>query len=319
MKIGFFETEDGEINVYKKQFVNEELTFDTEPLDEKNLEKAINLDVLSTRSHSKLTSGILEKIPTLKMIATRTTGFDHIDLQYCKEKNITVSNVPEYGSFTVAEHTIGLMLAVSRNLIPSVERTRRGNFSSAGLKGFELHGKTLGVIGVGSIGKAVIKIAKAFGMNIIALTKSRDPEVARELGFTYAELDELLSQSDVITLHLPYSKDTHHMINKENIRKFKKGSVLINTARGGIVDTEAVLLGIDEKILRGAGLDVIEDEEKLSSNEYYNVLLTRENVIITPHNAFNSKESRDRILNITVKNIIAFVEEKPQNIIIVRA
>lgn len=332
MNIGFFEVDDNEIEVYKKDLGDHELFFGKEPLNEKNKEKAKSLDIISTRSYSNLTSDTLSSLEHLKMITTRTTGYDHIDIEYCKEKNIIVCNIPEYGAFTVAEHTFALMLAISRNLVESIERTKRGDFRLDGLRGFELHGKTLGIIGVGSIGKAVIKIAKGFGMKVIAYTRHKEDKLAAELGFEFVELDDLLGKADIVSLHVPYSKETHHMINKENIRKFKKGSVLINTARGGVVDTEAILVGLDEKILSAAGLDVLEeecmvkDEEDLLTEEFLkecnlktqllnHVLLTRENVIITPHNAFNSAESRIRILDITVKNITAFINNNPQNTI----
>jgi D-lactate dehydrogenase len=330
MKIGFFEVDEKEIEVYKKDLSEHELVFDEEPLTEKNSDKAKDLEILSTRSYSKLTPDVLKELSELKMITTRTTGYDHIDIDFCTEKNILVANVPDYGAFTVAEHTIALMLAISRNLIPSVDRTRKGDFRLDGLRGFELHGKTLGVVGVGSIGKSVIRIAKCIGMTVVAYTRRRDEKLAADMGFKYVELEDLFAKSDVISLHVPYSKETHHLINKENIRKFKKGSVLINTARGGVVDTEAILIGLDEKILRGAGLDVLEeecmvvDEEELLTEQFLkecnlktqllnHVLLQRENVIITPHNAFNSTESRERILDMTVKNITAFVEGRPQN------
>jgi len=186
------------------------------------------------------------------------------------------------------------------------------------------------VVGVGSIGTSVIRIAKCFGMKVLAFTKNPDEKLAVDLGFKFVELNEVLSKSDIITLHVPYSKATHHLINKDNIRTLKKGSVLINTARGGVVDTEAILIGLDEEILRGVGLDVLEeecmvrDEEDLLTEEFLkecnlktqllnHVLLTRENVIITPHNAFNSTESRIRILEMTVKNIAAFISGAPQN------
>lgn len=332
MNIGFFDVDESESEVYKKQLTNVELFFDREPLTEKSAYKASNLEIISVRSPSKISAQMLEKLPQVKMITTRTTGFDHIDLEYCKQNNITVCNVPDYGAFTVTEHTFALMLALSRNLIQSVERTRKGDFSLTGLRGFELNGKTLGVVGVGSIGKAVIRIARCFGMKVIAYTKHPDEALAKEMGFTSLDLNTLLMTSDIISLHVPYSKETHHLINKENIRNFKKGSFLINTARGAVVDTEAILIGLDEKILSGAGLDVLEeecfilDEEELLTEQFLkecnlktqllnHVLLTRENVIITPHNAFNSTESRERILDVTVKNITAFRDNKPQNIV----
>lgn len=332
MKIAFFEIEEWEIPFLQRMLSEHELTFTVNHLDETEVKKLEDVDVVSVFIYSTLSADILAKMPNLKLIVTRSTGFDHIDLAYCKKKAITVTNIPNYGANTVAEHTFALLLALSRKIIPSIERTRRGNFELDGLRGFDLHQKTIGVIGVGNIGTEVIRIAKGFGMHVVAYTHHPSEDVARKLRITFLKLPELLRVSDVITLHVPYSKKTHHLINKKNIKHVKKGSILLNTARGGLVETEAILYGLDRGKLQGVGLDVLEEEcgikeeRQLLSGKFKlecdlrtqlmnHVLLTKENVLVTPHNAFNSNEALQRILDVTVENIVHFVKGKPHNII----
>lgn len=332
MKIAFFEIEGWEKSFFEEKLAGHELHFDEGPLSFETLENVKDFEIISGMIYSEFQKDTLDRLPQLKMLTTRSTGFDHIDLEYCLSRNIVVCTVPEYGSNTVAEHTFALILALARSLIPSVERTKRGDFSLHGLRGFDLYGKTIGIVGVGNIGRAVIKIAKGFGMNVIAFTRNPTAELAGELGVQFVQFEELLASSDVVSLHVPYNKSTHYLINKENIRMCKKGSILINTARGGVVQTEAVLIGLDEGILRGVGLDVLEEEcmvkeeRQLLTEQFLkecdirtqllnHVLLTKENAIITPHNAFNSTEALQRIVDTTIQNIIAFVENKPINVV----
>lgn len=332
MNIAFFEIEEWEVPYIKDKLASHTLTFDPEPF---SLEKATghkDTEILSVFIYSSLTRETIDALPSLKMIVTRSTGTDHIDVSYCKQKNIIVCNVPEYGTHTVAEHTFALLLSLSRKLVPSIERTRRGDFSLEGLRGFDLFGKTIGIIGVGNIGKSVIRIANGFGMDVIAYARHPDVELAHTLRFTYVDLDHLLATSDVVTLHVPYTKETHHMINKENLGRFKKGSILLNTARGGLVETEAILLGLEQGIFAGVGIDVLEEEfgikeerqlltknflqeHDIKTQLLNHVLLNKENVIVTPHNAFNSREALQRILEVTVQNISDFVMQNPKNIV----
>lgn len=332
MKIAFFEVEEWEEAPLKKDFAEHELLFFPEHLTDADIEKIHDVDVLCVFIYSEVTAEVLKKLPNLKLVTTRSTGFDHIDLKYCKEKNIVVCNVPTYGSNTVAEHTFMLLLALSRKLVPSIERTRRGNFELDGLRGFDLHGKTLGVIGLGHIGTEVIRIARGFGMHVVVLPHHPSEALAKKLHVTFLTLPELLRAADIVTLHVPYTKQTHHLINKKNIKKMKMGSVLLNTARGGLVETEAILHGLDNGILAGVGLDVLEgecgikEERQLLSGKFKrecdlktqlmnHVLLQRENVLVTPHNAFNSIEALKRILDTTTENILTFFEKKPQNVV----
>ncbi|MDP3940848.1 MAG: hydroxyacid dehydrogenase [bacterium] len=330
MKIAFFDVEEWEKVYFQDHLTDHSLYFCNTSLTKDNLREAQGAEVLSTMVFSQLTKELLSQLPDISLITTRSTGFDHIDLEYCREKKITVCNVPEYGANTVAEHTFALILALSRKIIPSAERTRQGNFSLDGLRGFDLYGKTFGVVGLGHIGKAAVRIAKGFGMNVIVFSRSPDAHLADELAVRFVDLPTLLSESDVISLHVPLTRETRHLINKENILHCKKGSILINTARGGVVDTEAVLLGLEKGILAGAGLDVLEEEcfikeeTQLLTDEFLkecdiktqllnHVLLKKKNVIITPHNAFNSAEALGRILSVTLQNITSCIEGKITN------
>jgi len=275
----------------------------------------------------------LARLPDLKFIATKSTGFDHINLKVAKEKGITVSNVPAYGEHTVAEFTFALLLMLSRNMFEAHERVvTEGSFNAEGLTGFDLFTKTIGVVGVGRIGKNVIKIAKSFGMNILAFDLNPDEAFAKEVGFKYLNLDEVLSSADITSLHLPENKSTHHIINKDQISKMKKGMILINTARGSIVDTEALIWGLKKEIIVGVGIDVlseegnIEDEMHLLSKPHPNYenmktlllnhyLIDHPRVIITPHTAFNTKEAVERIWETSFENIEKFIDGTPQNLI----
>lgn len=336
-KIAYFKAEDWEVDYVKKQFPEDELEIYDVPLTPDNIDKYPEIqdnNILSVFVQSVINKEVLDKLPNLKFIATRSTGYDHIDLDQCQERGIVVSNVPFYGENTVAEHAMAMLLALSRKIIPAVERTKRGIFSDLdGLRGFDLQGKTIGIVGTGHIGQYMIKMAKGFFMKVIAYDVKANEALAKELGFTYVKgLDEIFSQSDVISLHVPYLPSTHHMINKDNIKKIKKGTILINTARGGLVETEALLQGLIDGTFAGAGLDVLE-EENLIRNEDQLVykefaaenlevalenhkLASMDNVIITPHNAFNTHEAVQRIVDTSIDNIKAFVDGRPMNVVV---
>jgi D-lactate dehydrogenase len=329
-KIGFFELAGWEKAYLEDGVRKHHLMFYDEPLDLGNVNSVADCDAIGIFIYSKIDGKILDKLPKLKLIVTMSTGFDHIDLEECKRRGITVCNVPTYADETVAEHTFAIILAIARKMCESVERTRKGDFSLEGLMCFDLEGKTLGVIGVGGIGSNVIRIAKGFLMDVLAFDVRKNEKLAKELGFSYVTFDELLQKSDIITLHCPYNKKTHHLINKDNLKKIKKGAILINTARGGVVETEALLKGLKEGIFAGIGLDVLEEEHaikeerqllsRILTSEYDfkkmlagHMLLNQENVVVTPHNAFNSKESLRRILDTTISNMRSFYAGKPEN------
>jgi D-lactate dehydrogenase len=332
MKIAFFETEPHEKKYFQDSALKEhELAFFEGELEMSGMDELKETEVLSLFVFSKLTAEMIEAMPSLKLVATRSTGFDHIDINKCREKGIKVSTVPHYGENTVAEHTFGLILDLARKIHRAYVRTIRGNFSQEGLEGFDLKGKTLGLIGCGHIGIRVVMIARGFGMNVLVCDPSHVALYSELLGFDYVDLDELLARSDIISLHAPHNKSTHHLINQKTLAKMKPDAILINTARGGLVDTEALLEALNENRLGGAGLDVLEGEEFIKEEWQLvaktkdmgedmvrtllrnHLLLNREDVIITPHNAFNSREARMRILDTTIKNIVNYASGKPIN------
>lgn len=297
------------------------------------LDKIRDTAVLSTFIQSKIDKKVIDALPGLKFITTRSTGFDHIDVDYARSKGIPVSNVPTYGENTVAEHTFALILSIARNLKKAHFRVSEGDFSIKELMGFDLKGKTIGVIGTGHIGLRVIKMAVGFSMKVLAFNPTPNNFLSEIMGFKYVDLETLLKESDIISLHAPYNKETHHMINLNNIGLIKKGAILINTARGGLVDTIALIKALDSGILSGAGLDVLEAEDIIleekqllmrKKKDFYNpeklqlslrsaFLLQRENVVFTPHIGFYSKEALQRILDVTVQNITGFLSGKPVN------
>lgn len=331
MKIAFYEIKEGEKKYLSEKFTEDELLFFEHELNEENCQEVADIDIVSVFIYSKINKQVLDTLHNLKFIATRSTGFDHIDIKETKKRNILVSTVPYYGENTVAEHTFALILNLSRNVHKSYIRTSNDNFSIEGLEGFDLKGKTLGVIGTGHIGLHTIKIAKGFGMNVNAFDPQQHKFISEVLGFNYVDFDTILKESDIITLHAPYNEHTHHLINEENIKIIKKGAILINTSRGGLIDTDALMEALDKKILSGAGLDVIEGEElikeekellhnsnngdKLKTILKDHLIFKRDNVIFTPHNAFNSIEAKHRILNTTIENILAYQNQKIINIV----
>ncbi len=337
MKIAFFEIEPHEQPLLMELLGKDhQLSFYTEPLTADNLDLAKDAEVVSVFIYSKLDAANIEKLPQLKLITTRSMGFDHIDQATAAARQITVCNVPSYGERTVAEHAFALILALSRNLMAAYERTEKSNFDYHGLTGIDLQGKTIGIIGGGKIGLNVARIAKnGFEMKVLVSDPRPNPELASQIGFTYSSLEELLQQSDIISLHAPYMPATHHLINENTIKMIKKGAILINTARGTLIDTKALLMALEQGIVSGAGLDVLEEEcaikeesELLSKNlpaqcDLHTILrnhllIARNDVIITPHIAFNSREALDKILHTTAENIKSFASANPINQIPVR-
>jgi len=325
--IAFFETTEKEKKYLKRKFdKNFELSFYPNELNETNAGLISGISIISPFIYSSINSKVLEKANKLKLIATRSTGFNHIDVKKAHAKNISVATVPYYGENTVAEHTFALILALSRNIHKAYVRTTRNDFALSGLQGFDLKGKTLGVIGAGSIGVHVIKIAKGFGMKVITHDPKPNHILTELLDFQYVPLDELLKNSDIITMHCPYNQFTHHLINMNNINLIKKGALFINTARSGVIESQALYYAIDNNIFGGAGLDVFEGEDLLKEENQMltknvgvehlevllkrNILLRRENVIITPHMAFDSVEAVERIMDTTVENIKSFLTGK---------
>ena len=252
----------------------------------------------------------------VKLVVLRCAGFNNVDVKNCPE-GIRVVRVPGYSPYAVAEHAVALLLNVDRKIYKSYQRTKKYNFTLNGLLGFDVHGKTVGVIGTGKIGKAFISIMKGFGTEVLAYDVYRDEKAAEELGFKYVELDELYEKSDIISLHCPLTDENTDMINKESISKMKKGVVIINTSRGKLISTDDLIEALSEERIGGVGLDVYDEEEEFflndMSNSYYrnaglSILLSMPNVVITSHQAFFTKEALDKIGKVSMENIKEYFE-----------
>ncbi len=331
--------EQWEQDYVKQQLPGVELVFSDQKLNKDNLEifrsaQNDNADVISVFVGSKIDADVLAALPNLKLLTTRSTGFDHIDFEPLKQKNIKTGYVPGYGDNTVAEFAFGLLLNLSRKMYQAIDRIKETeNFNYEGLRGFDLKGKTIGIVGTGRIGQYAIKIAKGFGMNVIAFDAFPNEKLAQDLDFKYFSFDDLLAQADVIDFHVPYiapsagsgQASTHHMINMDNIGKIKKGAILINTARGAIVETDALVKALKDGILGGAGLDVLEEEGIIQDESAFllyghpeehnlkaaledHILMKMDNVLITPHTAFNTVEAIQRILDTDIENIKEFIQ-----------
>lgn len=306
-----------------------------------------DIEVLSVFINDRVDEDFLIGHPGLKLILTRSTGCDHIDLEACRRREVGVSNVGNYGENTVAEHTFALILALSRRLRDSDHAVRTGRFERERLRGFDLRGKTLGVIGAGRIGLHVIRIGLGFGMRVIACDADAHPFYSELLDFKYVSFEALMREAHVISLHLPLNDITRHMINRQSLALCQPGALLINTARGGLMDTEAVIEALDSGQIGGLGLDVLEDErvfqggatsilgEKIAERVHnsnpspgrrefspervaefsrlvtHSRLMQRPDVVLTPHVAFNSNEAVESLAAITLENIFNYLEGKP--------
>jgi len=268
----------------------------------KLVDLAKDADILCARDQfMKYDRSVIDQLPRLKLIVTRSTGYDHVDWKYAASKGIPVCNVPGYGSNTVAEFAAGLLLSVSRKIHKAAERYQRGNYAIDGMEGIDLEGKTIGIAGTGSIGLKMARIAKGLGMRICAYDIYENRDAAAEIGFEYLSLEKLLEESDVISLHLPLTEETHHLVNAQTLKSMKPGAILINTGRGELVDTEAMLSALREGKLYGAGLDVIEGERK-KTHDFRDL-----NVVVTTHVGWFTREAVRRIVTIALDNIRAFM------------
>jgi D-lactate dehydrogenase len=244
------------------------------------------------------------------LIVTRSVGFDHIDAKYALEKGIEVCHVPDYGAHVVAEHAFALLLSVAKNVVRADTYVKSGRrFDFEPFLGTELRDKTMGVVGTGKIGAESIRIANGFGMKVVAYDVYENIPLSEKYGFQYMSLDEVLEQSDYVTLHAPLTPETHHLINADSISRMKRGAILVNAARGGLVDTIALKEALESGHLAGAGMDVLEDEKHPSSD----LLLNAPNLVITPHSAFFTREALERIALTTLDIIRSFKEGEPIN------
>jgi D-lactate dehydrogenase len=344
MKIYFVEVESSEQQFFQSELPDHELNF-VSSLQEVEADA----EIVSTFIYSRIDGSFLDRHAAIRLVATRSTTHDHFESESCAKRNVTMCIVPSYGDHVVAEHTFALLLAVARRLRESITLERDSRFSYEALRGFELRSKTFGIIGTGRIGVRTIPIARSFGMNVIAYDIRPRPELAEELGFRYAALNELLAGSDIISLHANLNPSSYHILNGEAFAKCRRGVVIINTARGKLIDTNALIEALEEGIVSGAGLDVLGEEsvmrrraERIISDQIVQKLrepteraklgardagrakeieklvrlgklLLRPEVVCTPHTAFNCVEAIERINRVTVENIRAFVAGAPIN------
>ena len=259
-------------------------------------------------ANQPLSGEIIRQCPNLEFISVAFTGVDHIDLEACHEKGIIVSNAAGYSTQAVTELVFGLAISVLRHVLPCDGRTRTGG-TKDGLPGFELHGKTFGVVGTGAIGSAVARIAKAFGCKVIAYNRSEKPELVAE-GITFTDLDTVVQEADILSLHVPLTEETRHVIDATRIDMMKDTAVLINTARGPVVDNEALAKALHAGKLRGAGIDVFEVEPPIPTDH---PLCDAPRTVLTPHIAFASQEAFVTRAHIVMDNIVAFLKGEPVN------
>ena len=317
MKILFYDIKEFEYDFLLNHIPNNiEPVFFKHPLNQSTYinERHINADALCVFVSSNLDKEVLSRFKNLKYVFLRSSGYSNVDLNYCKKHDIKIFNCPMYGASTVAEYAFGLILALSRKIPNAQSDLKNGEIDHNELMGFELNSKTIGIIGTGSIGKKIIEIAHGFNMKTIVY------DIKKDVNYSYSELDELYKNSDIIVLSCPLTKETKGLINHNSINKMKKSALIINVARGEIIDTKALTDALVKKQIQGAALDVIECEETLCDLWDFCVntdkredclkkflfiqkLKTMPNVIITPHIAYNTKEAVSEILNITLKNI----------------
>ncbi len=332
-KILFFDVADYEVEFLKRacegkfqyQLIKESLNSLFNPTKEQE-----EAQIISCFTTSRVPNEILEKFKNLELIALRSVGFNHIDIDYCRKNNIFVENTPNYGNMTVAEFALALLLDVTRKVTYSANNLKNSIVDAKCTIGMEIFGKTIGIIGLGAIGAEMARLSHGIGLKILGYDLKEKEDLKQKYGVQYTDFETLVKNSDFISLHSPLTKDNFHMFDKEIFAIMKPSSILINTARGELVDTQALYNALSEKKIAGAGLDVLESEDTLTDVEYLvdigrmspqalqktvlnNRLMKLDNVIITPHIAYDTNEAINRILNTAIDNINAFVEGKIQN------
>lgn len=302
------------------------------PLTAENAGHYADAEIISTFINSRLGLESLKLMPRLKLIALRAAGFDMVDMDYCHKHGITVCNAAGYGDASVAEHAFALILALGKRIVETARKTRSGDFGYIPEPGIEFFGKVFGVVGTGRIGRHAAAIAKGFGMEVLAYDAYPKNQEADRIGFKYVTLETLLSRSDIISLHVPGGPGTNGMISDREFAQMKEGALLINTARGAVVDAPALIRALAAGRLGGAGLDVLPQEPALRNltalfegeapegmnwrDTIAGFTVGRfENVIVTPHNAYNTKEAEARLITIPVDNILAFIAGKPIRVV----
>lgn len=299
-----------------------ELTFLPVRLDEQTVKLADGFAAVCCFAHDHLNAIVLKELKKqgTRFIALRSAGFNNVDLKAAADLKIRVARVPAYSPYSVAEHAVGLILTLNRKLHRAHARVHDLNFSLDGLLGFDLHGKVVGVIGTGKIGSVFAKIMSGFSCNVLAYDLDPDENLKNSSICTYTSLDELLNLSDIISLHIPLTSQTHHFINKENLRKMKQAVMLINTSRGALVDSIALIEALKNGYLGSVGLDVYEEEENIFfqdrtflgiQDDAFARLLTFPNVFITAHQGFFTREALRNIVQTTLENLRSFENGEP--------
>lgn len=314
IKIAFFDTKDYDKTLFDKynKNYNYDITYFESKLNSETAPLAKGFDVVCIFVNDTADKDTLDKLNEygVKIIALRCAGFNNVDLNNLG--NIRVVRVPQYSPYAVAEHATALLLNINRKIYKSYQRVKKYNFSLDGLLGFDLHGKTIGVIGTGKIGKVFIQIMKGFGTNIIAYDIFKDEKAAQELGFEYVGLDELCEKSDIISLHCPLTPETDKVINKDSLSKMKDGVIIINCSRGDLIKTDDLIDALSVGKIGGVGLDVYENESdyflKDMSSSYkrdknLSILISMPNVLVTSHQAFFTSEALNKIASDTCQNI----------------
>lgn len=323
LRIAFFGAQSYDINSFEEQNkeFNYDLRFFTGNLNQNNIVLTKDADAVCIFVNDLADRQIIKSLSEygVKLLALRCAGYNNVDLKAAHDYGITVVRVPAYSPYAVAEHTVALMLALNRRIPRATWRTRDGNFSLNGLLGFDMHGKTAGIIGTGKIAKILIQILRGFGVNILAYDPYPDHNFARDNRVVYTSLDQLYHSSDIISLHCPLTEDTKYLINDYSISKMKDGVMIINTGRGQLIHTNALIDGLKNKKVGWAGLDVYEEEneyfyqdksESIIDDDVLARLLSFNNVIVTSHQAFFTKEALRNIACTTLQNIKAFSENK---------
>ena len=289
----------------------EDAIFVENNLNNENAEKYKGAEIIIINVTSIITKEVLDKLPKLKMIALMATGYDNLDLEECKKRNIIITNVPSYSNESVAEHALALLFTISKRIHECNKEMENCNIQMPNLMGFELKGKTIGIIGTGSIGLHMAKLCKGLDMKVLAYDINQNKDIAETLGFNYVELNNLFMQSDIISVFVPLNKNTNHLINKENFDLMKKGVVIINTARGAIINEQDLLEALNSGKVAFAGLDVFEDEDfNCKKDNTSRKLIEHKNVVATPHAGFNTVEAINSLIDVTLKNIDLFLQSK---------
>ena len=321
-KIAFFDTKPYDRASFDE--VNEkygfEILYHKGQLNRNNVVLTQGMDAICIFVHDTADTAIIEQMAGygVKLIALRAAGYNNVDLAAAKDK-LKVVRAPAYSPYAVAEHAVALMLALNRKIHRAYWRTRDGNFALHGLMGFDMNGKTAGIIGTGKIARILIRILQGFGMKVVAYDLYPDEKYAREVGISYVSLDGLYAQADMISLHVPLTDQTKNMIDAQSIAKMKEGTIIINTSRGQLIHTNALIEGLKSKKIAAAGLDVYEEEEgyfyedqsdKIIDDDVLARLLSFNNVIVTSHQGFFTREAMHNIAETTLQNIQDFIDGK---------